>query len=362
MDRQERDVFTPVAERRHGDVHDVEAIEQVQPEPPGIHLLAKGAIGRRHDSDVYSPRDILADAPQLAVLNDTQHLCLSTRRQLADLVEEQCSAMRFFKDTSSIADSPGERTAGVTEELRLDQVVGERRAVQRAERLVAAHAPAVDGPRHQLLSAPAFAVDQHAERSSRRSRDALPKGGHHRRHAEQFAGPLVGPQLPRDGGRQDGSGNRGAHRENRAAARGVVRRSDRPARAEGADRGAAVRDWRGAFNSIVMAMGRDRRARRYSPLGDLGFEARANRRDGVGSAVANRDERNSGSVQVLTQARAHVFQQIDLVGGGLAHSQDGDELVDERIGGRCSPNLPAGYRLNTAWFTQCDGARRGLVE
>jgi hypothetical protein len=82
------DIFTPVAERRHGDVHDVEAIEQVQPEPPGIHFLAKGAIGRRHDSDVHSPRDILADAPQLAVLNDTQHLCLSTRRQLADLVEE----------------------------------------------------------------------------------------------------------------------------------------------------------------------------------------------------------------------------------------------------------------------------------
>jgi hypothetical protein len=54
---------------------------------------------------------------------------------------------------------------------------------------------------------------------------------------------------------------------------------------------------------------------------------------------------------VLTQPRAHVFQHIDLVGRGLAHAQNGHQLVDERIGGRGSADLSAGGRLNSTPVT-----------
>ena len=55
----------------------------------------------------------------------------------------------------------GERALLVAEELRLDQLVGDRRAVHLHEGAVAAQALAVHGPRHQLLADPALAPDEH---------------------------------------------------------------------------------------------------------------------------------------------------------------------------------------------------------
>ena len=123
------------------------------------------------DADVDAARDVLADAPQLAFLNHAQHLGLRARRQLADFVEEQRAAVRLFEHAGALGDGAGERAARVAEQLGLDQVVGQRRAVQRAERAVAARAAAMNRPRDQLLAAAALAVDQHRERRRRRALD-----------------------------------------------------------------------------------------------------------------------------------------------------------------------------------------------
>jgi len=69
---EQRDIFAAIPQRRHGDVHDVEAIEQVEPEPAGVHFGAQCAIGRRHDPDVDSPCHVFTDAAQLAILDDAQ--------------------------------------------------------------------------------------------------------------------------------------------------------------------------------------------------------------------------------------------------------------------------------------------------
>ena len=107
---------------------------------PRLDLLPQVAIGRRHDPDVDAPRDVLADAAQLPFLNHAQHLGLRPRRQLADLVEEQRAAVRLLEDAGAIGDRAGERAARVAEQLGLDEIVGQRRAVERAERLVRAAA------------------------------------------------------------------------------------------------------------------------------------------------------------------------------------------------------------------------------
>ena len=116
--------------------------------------------------------DVLTDAPQLALLNDAQHLGLRARRQLADLVEQQRAAVRLLEHARALGDRAGERAAGVAEQLGLDQVVGQRRAVERAERAFCRRGSAWMRARHQLLAAAALAFDQHRKRRRRRALDA----------------------------------------------------------------------------------------------------------------------------------------------------------------------------------------------
>ena len=133
-----------LAQRRHDDADDVEAEAQVGAEPAGRDFLVEPAVGRRDDPHVDAARHVLADAPDLAVLQHAQQLGLRARRQLADLVEEQRAAVRLLEEPGALAHRAGERAARVAEELRLEQVVGERRAVDRAEPPIAPGPEAVD--------------------------------------------------------------------------------------------------------------------------------------------------------------------------------------------------------------------------
>ena len=98
MLRERRDVLAPLAHGRHDDPHDVEAVQQVEPEARGRHFRPQVAIGRGDDADVDAAGDVLAHAPQLPFLNDAQHLGLRARRQLADLVEKERAAVRLLED------------------------------------------------------------------------------------------------------------------------------------------------------------------------------------------------------------------------------------------------------------------------
>ena len=71
------------------------------------------------------------------------------------------------------ADRAGEGAALVAEELALDQVLGDRRAVDLDERLVAARRVLVQRARDELLAGAALAGDEHG---GRRVGDALEHG------------------------------------------------------------------------------------------------------------------------------------------------------------------------------------------
>ena len=78
---------------------------------------------------------------------------------------------------------PGERTALVPEQLRLEKRFGNRRAVDRDERLVRRGARVVDAARKQLFARSGFA-DQQNGRAARSS--------HLRREADRFAKQRAG--------------------------------------------------------------------------------------------------------------------------------------------------------------------------
>jgi hypothetical protein len=126
-------------------------------EAPGRGFLTEVAVGGRHDPDVDAARDVLTHPPQFPFLDRPQQLGLGARRQLADLVEQQRAGVRLLEDARPLGDGARERAAGVPEQLGLDEIVGQRGAVERAERPAVPIASAMERPGDQLFAAPALA-------------------------------------------------------------------------------------------------------------------------------------------------------------------------------------------------------------
>ena len=76
-----------------------------------------------------------ADARHDAVLQHAQHLRLRGEAHVADLVEEQRAAVGLLELPGAIGDRAGERALHVAEQLALDQLARNRRAVHLDERL-----------------------------------------------------------------------------------------------------------------------------------------------------------------------------------------------------------------------------------
>src|SRR5205814_1195207 len=103
---------------------------------------------------------VAADPLELALLQDAQYLRLRLRPHVADLVEEECPAVGDLELALARRDRPCEGALLVTEELALDQLARERRAVHLDERLRAPRAVVVERVGDQLLPRAARAADE----------------------------------------------------------------------------------------------------------------------------------------------------------------------------------------------------------
>ena len=103
MRRETRDVLGSVAERRHNDRKDAQAIEQISPETAGCDLLLQVPVGCRDHADVDASRSVVAHAFEAAFLQYPQELALQLERDLADFIQKQRAAIRSLKPPGSIA-------------------------------------------------------------------------------------------------------------------------------------------------------------------------------------------------------------------------------------------------------------------
>jgi hypothetical protein len=112
--------------------NELQSKEQILAKPTFLDLELEVAVDRRHDAHV--DRDLLAatDPEHAPRLERAQELRLGGERQLADLVEEHDAAARGFEPL-------------VSEQLALDQRIGQRSAVDRDERPGAPRRPLVEG-------------------------------------------------------------------------------------------------------------------------------------------------------------------------------------------------------------------------
>ena len=120
-----------------------------------------------------------------AVLEHAQELHLQGRAHVADLVEEDGAAVREAEAPFAVVDGVGEGAAHVPEQLRLEQLLGDRAAVDGDEHALGAAAAPVQGARDHLLARAALARDQDGAVGVRHALDHVEHAAQRRARADQ---------------------------------------------------------------------------------------------------------------------------------------------------------------------------------
>ena len=182
---EQRDVFLPLAQRRQMDRNDIQAIEQILAEGSFGHHLLQIAVGRGDDAHVDLGRVRVADALELALLQHAQQLHLHPGAHRPDLVHEQRALVRLLEAALPRADRARERAAHVTEQLGLEQRLGNRAAVERDEPLGAAGAVVMNRARDDFLAGAGLAGHENRARRRRDGFEQLKERAHRRAAADE---------------------------------------------------------------------------------------------------------------------------------------------------------------------------------
>src|SRR5262245_22079977 len=159
--RQQRHIVAALAQRGDDDGDAVETVIEILAEQSLLDALAQIAVRRGDEANIDGNRLVAADASQHAILEHPQELGLQRTRQLGYLVQEAGAALRRLEQATPGGDGARERSALVTEQLRLEQRLGDRRAIDDDERPLGARACVVDRARDQLLAGARLALDEH---------------------------------------------------------------------------------------------------------------------------------------------------------------------------------------------------------
>ena len=165
MASEPRQVASPLPQSGQRDDGDVEAVVKIRSKTAGLHIALEVARGRRHDPNVEVAGTVLADPPDLALLQRPEQLGLERRRQISDLVEEDGAALGLLEQALAVPVGPGKRAAGVPEELALQEGGRDGRHVDRHEGARGPLRQRVDGPRHGLLPASGLPPHEHRDGS-----------------------------------------------------------------------------------------------------------------------------------------------------------------------------------------------------
>src|SRR3989442_4358149 len=133
-------------EGRQGDRELVQAIVDILAEPAGPHLALEGHVGGGDEPQLHMDRLLASEGLHLSHLQHTQQLRLCGEREIGDFIEKKRSAPGKLELPLLSLMRAGERTLLVAEQLRLDQRVRDRAAVDADERPLAAGAQLMDWP------------------------------------------------------------------------------------------------------------------------------------------------------------------------------------------------------------------------
>ncbi len=150
-----------VAQRRHSNREDVQAVKEILAERAVDDPLFELAMRRGDDAHVDLDALRAAEPLDLPFFENAQQLHLHIRGQVADFVEEDRRMVGELEAPDLTRERARERALLAAEQLALDQRRGDRRAVDAHHLARAPHAHLVQMRREQLLADAGFAQEQH---------------------------------------------------------------------------------------------------------------------------------------------------------------------------------------------------------
>jgi hypothetical protein len=178
---QRGEVLEALPQRRQRQLDDVEAVQEVAAQravgDPRLDVL----VGGGDHPQVDGHGAVAAEDVDDVLLQHAQQLGLERERELDDLVEEEGAAGGLTEAAGAVAQGAGEGAAHVAEQLRLEQLARDGRAIDGDEGAVGAAAAGVDPSRDQLLAGAALAGDQDRGGAGGDAVGDLERAGHRRR-------------------------------------------------------------------------------------------------------------------------------------------------------------------------------------
>jgi hypothetical protein len=197
------------------DAHDVEAVEKVFAERAPPDRVVQVNVRQRQEPRVHAHRPAAAEPLELAPLDDAQKLRLRVARQVRYLVEDERALVRGLEPAGLRRRGPRERAALVAEQLGLQQLGRQRRAVYLDERPQRPRAHRVDEEGEGVLAHARLAGDEHVGVRRGHAPGEAERLAHRLRTRDQLDHPasLKEPPPSADSG---GSGTRAASRHRRS--------------------------------------------------------------------------------------------------------------------------------------------------
>src|SRR5262249_38951525 len=138
MRQEHGNIFAALPQRRKMQVDNVESVVEVFAEAAFLDQREQINVGSRHDAHVNLDLFGAAQAHELAFLDYAQQLGLRLRANGGDFVEEDRALVGDLEEAFLRSHSTGEGALHVAEELRFEQVHGNRAGIDRDKGAVGA--------------------------------------------------------------------------------------------------------------------------------------------------------------------------------------------------------------------------------
>src|SRR4030095_7345642 len=122
-------VFSPFAQRRNADLDGIDSIIEIFPQTTVLYRIKGIAICRGYQTEVCFLRFVATKAIKNTLLENTKQLWLELYRQFADFVQQKTSVICAADQADLVHCGARKRSLCVPKQLRLDQFLRKRRAV-----------------------------------------------------------------------------------------------------------------------------------------------------------------------------------------------------------------------------------------
>jgi hypothetical protein len=176
MLRQRPDLFRSLTERRDVEGDHVDPIIEIFPEELIRDERLEVPVRRRDDPYIHGDWFAPADSPEREVLEHMEQLGLEGQREFADFVEEDRALVRDLEGAQLATERAGEGALLMSEQLRLEQLGGEGRAVHFDPWTVVSGGRRMQAAGDQLLADPSLPCEEHSRRRAGHRLDHLADG------------------------------------------------------------------------------------------------------------------------------------------------------------------------------------------